>query len=117
MYNGSMSQCIFCGIAEGSIETRLVYETDDVVAFKDLNPQAPTHILIIPRKHISRLAEAKAEDMEILGKVQLAIAEIARELGLKDYRVVTNNGRGAGQSVDHLHYHLMAGRRFLWPAG
>jgi len=112
-----MSECIFCKIASGEIETRLVYENDDVAAFKDLNPQAPTHILIIPKKHISRLSEAKKEDCELLGKIQLAICEIAREQGLKDYRVVSNNGKGAGQSVDHLHYHLMSGRRFLWPAG
>lgn len=112
-----MSECIFCKIAEGEIETRLVYEDDHVVAFKDLNPQAPTHILVIPKKHIARLAQADGSDVELLGRVQLAVAEIAKELGLKDFRLVTNNGRGAGQSVDHLHYHLMAGRRFLWPAG
>lgn len=112
-----MSECIFCKIANGEIETRLVYEDDSVAAFKDLNPQAPTHILVIPKKHIARLSEAKTEDLELLGKIQIAIANIARELGLTDYRIVTNNGRGAGQSVDHLHYHIMSGRRFLWPAG
>lgn len=88
-----------------------------MVGFKDLNPQAPSHILIIPVKHIENLADAKEEDVLLLGKIQLAAAKIAKELGLKDFRLVANNGKGAGQSVFHLHYHLMGGRRFLWPAG
>ena len=105
--------CIFCGIADGSVKSQLIYEDADVVAFKDLNPQAPTHLLIIPRKHIARLSE----DALLLGKVLLVAKKLAAEFGLKDFRLVTNNGKGAGQSVDHLHFHLMAGRRFLWPAG
>lgn len=109
--------CIFCGIAEGSIKSQLIYEDDDVVAFKDLNPQAPTHILIIPRQHIARVSEAGDADALILGKVLLVARDLAKKLNLKDFRLVTNNGKGAGQSVDHLHFHLMAGRRFLWPAG
>lgn len=112
-----MNECIFCKIANGEIDTRLVYEDEDVVAFKDLNPQAPTHILVIPKKHIARLSEADEADAALLGHIQIAVGKIAKELGLKDFRLVTNNGRGAGQSVDHLHYHLMAGRRFMWPAG
>lgn len=109
--------CIFCGIISGEIKSQIVYENDDVVAFKDLNPQAPTHLLIIPKKHISRLAEAQDGDAELLGKVLLAARDLAKKYDMKDFRLVTNNGKGAGQSVDHLHFHLMAGRRFLWPAG
>ena len=87
------------------------------MAFHDLNPQAPVHILIIPKKHISKLAMVKSEDMELLGKVQYAAMEIAKELGLSDFRLVMNNGKKAGQTVDHLHYHLLSGRRLLWPPG
>lgn len=116
LYNEIMN-CIFCGIVSGEVKSQLVYENDDVVAFKDLNPQAPTHLLIIPKKHISRLAEAQDGDAELLGKVLLAARDLAKKYDIKDFRLVTNNGKGAGQSVDHLHFHLMAGRRFLWPAG
>ncbi|WP_428048281.1 histidine triad nucleotide-binding protein [Candidatus Proelusimicrobium excrementi] len=112
-----MSNCIFCKIANGEIQAQIIYQDEDVVGFKDLNPQAPSHILIIPVKHIENLADAKEEDVLLLGKIQLAAAKIAKELGLKDFRLVANNGKGAGQSVFHLHYHLMGGRRFLWPAG
>ena len=112
-----MSNCIFCKIANGEIQAQIIYQDEDVVGLKDLNPQAPSHILIIPVKHIENLADAKEEDVLLLGKIQLAAAKIAKELGLKDFRLVANNGKGAGQSVFHLHYHLMGGRRFLWPAG
>ena len=112
-----MKDCIFCKIASGEIQSQLVYQDEDVVVFKDLNPQAPTHLLIIPVKHIAKLDEASQEDMALLGKLQLTAAKVAKELGLKDFRLITNNGKGAGQTVEHLHYHLMAGRRFLWPAG
>lgn len=109
--------CIFCGIVSGEVKSQIVYENDDVVAFKDLNPQAPTHLLIIPKKHISRLDASQDGDAELLGKVLLAARDLAKKLDLKDFRLVTNNGKGAGQTVDHLHFHLMSGRRFLWPAG
>ena len=112
-----MADCIFCGIASGEIESRVVYEDEFLLAFKDLNPQAPTHILIIPKKHISSLSQAAEEDLELLGIIQLAVTKIAKDLGLKDFRLVLNNGKGAGQTVEHLHYHLLSGRRFLWPAG
>jgi Diadenosine tetraphosphate (Ap4A) hydrolase and other HIT family hydrolases len=112
-----MKDCIFCKIASGEIQSQIVYQDEDVVVFKDLNPQAPTHLLIIPVKHIAKLDEANQEDMALLGKLQLTAAKVAKELGLKDFRLITNNGKGAGQTVEHLHYHLMAGRRFLWPAG
>ncbi|MCK5584267.1 MAG: histidine triad nucleotide-binding protein [Elusimicrobiales bacterium] len=112
-----MPNCIFCEIAEKTKQTRIIHETDDIMAFHDLNPQAPVHILIIPKKHISKLAMVKSEDMELLGKVQYAAMEIAKELGLSDFRLVMNNGKKAGQTVDHLHYHLLSGRRLLWPPG
>lgn len=109
--------CIFCGIADGSVKTQLIHEDEDVAVFKDLNPQAPTHLLIIPKKHIVRLDEASQDDALLLGKILLTAKAMAEKFNLKDFRLVTNNGKGAGQSVDHLHFHLMAGRRFLWPAG
>ncbi|MEI7482100.1 MAG: HIT domain-containing protein [Elusimicrobiota bacterium] len=113
-----MAECIFCKIAEHEINARFVHETDDLAAFQDLNPQAPTHIIIIPKKHISRLSEATAEDMELLGKLQYAAKEIAEKLGVAEsFRLVANNGRKAGQTVDHLHYHLLAGRKMNWPPG
>jgi len=113
-----MAECIFCKIAEHEINARFVHETDDLAAFQDLNPQAPTHIIIIPKKHIIRLSEATPEDMEILGKLQYAAKEIAEKLGVAEsFRLVANNGRKAGQTVDHLHYHLLAGRKMNWPPG
>ena len=111
-----MEDCIFCKIANGEIG-KLVYENEFVAAFDDLNPQAPVHTLIVPKKHIENIAAACEEDTTLLGKIQLAAAKIAKDLNIKDFRLVANNGKGAGQSVMHLHYHLMAGRRFLWPAG
>ncbi len=116
MYNTNMN-CIFCSIADGSIKSQLIYEDEDVVAFKDLNPQAPTHLLIIPREHIARLDEVDDKHALLLGKLLLVAKKLAKQFNLKDFRLVTNNGKGAGQSVDHLHFHLMAGRRFNWPAG
>ena len=113
-----MADCLFCKIAAGEINARIVYEDADVLAFHDLNPQAPTHILIIPRRHIDRLSSAAATDSELLGKLQLAAARTAAELKVEGaFRLVTNNGRAAGQSVDHLHYHLLAGRKMMWPPG
>ena len=112
-----MKDCIFCKIASGEVQAQIVYQDEDAVVFKDLNPQAPVHLLIIPVKHIAKLDEANQQDMALLGKLQLTAAKVAKDLGIKDFRLITNNGKGAGQSVEHLHYHLMAGRRFLWPAG
>lgn len=113
-----MSQdCIFCKIAEGAVRSQKVYEDDHVVAFKDLNPQAPTHVLIIPRRHIAGLSASGADDEALLGKLQAAARVVAAELKLASFRLVTNDGRDAGQSVDHLHYHLLGGRRMGWPPG
>ncbi|MDR0953734.1 MAG: histidine triad nucleotide-binding protein [Elusimicrobiota bacterium] len=112
-----MNDCIFCKIASGQMRAQIIYQDEDAVVFKDLNPQAPTHLLIIPVKHIENISAAEQQDAALLGKLQLTAAKVAKELGIKDYRLVANNGKGAGQTVLHLHYHLMAGRRFLWPAG
>lgn len=113
-----MADCIFCKIASGETRAKIVYEDQDTLAFMDLNPQAPTHILIIPRRHIPRLSEAGDGDLELLGKLQLTAARVAKQLEVEGgFRLVTNNGRAAGQAVDHLHYHLLGGRKMLWPPG
>ena len=113
-----MADCIFCKIAAKEIQARIVREDEDLLAFHDLNPQAPTHVLIVPKKHIPSLSGVSRQDVELLGKLQYAAAEIARELGIAEaFRLVLNNGRKAGQSVDHLHYHLIGGRRLMWPPG
>jgi histidine triad (HIT) family protein len=112
------ADCLFCKIAAKQIPSKIVYEDDDVFAFEDIGPQAPTHILICPRKHFASLNEATPEDQAVLGKLQLVAAEHARKLNLLEgYRTVVNTGRGAGQSVFHLHLHLLGGRAFHWPPG
>ena len=112
------SDCLFCKIARKEILSKIAYEDDEIFAFEDISPQAPTHILICPKKHFASLNDASAEDQSVLGKLQLAAAEIARERNLLDgYRTIINNGRGAGQSVFHLHVHLLGGRPFRWPPG
>jgi histidine triad (HIT) family protein len=112
------ADCLFCKIAAKEIPSKVVYEDDDVFAFEDIGPQAPTHVLIIPRKHFASLGEATPEDQAILGKLQLVAAELARKLKLANgYRTVVNTGEGAGQSVFHLHLHLLGGRAFRWPPG
>jgi len=112
------SDCLFCKIARKEILSKIAYEDDEIFAFEDISPQAPTHILICPKKHFASLNEASAEDQNVLGKLQLVAAEIARERDLLDgYRTIINNGRGAGQSVFHLHVHLLGGRAFRWPPG
>ena len=113
-----MADCLFCKIMRGEIPTKKVYEDERVFAFEDINPQAPTHVLIVPKKHITGLKEAKPEDAEIIGYTQLAAANIARQRGIeKGYRTVYNVGPGAGQSVFHLHLHLLGGRNLGWPPG
>jgi histidine triad (HIT) family protein len=112
------ADCLFCKIAAKKIPSKVVYEDDDVFAFEDIGPQAPTHILIIPRKHFASLNEATAQDQAVIGKMHLVAADLARKLKLLDgYRTVANNGLGAGQSVFHLHLHLLGGREFGWPPG
>ena len=113
-----MDDCIFCKIARKEIPAKMVYEDKEIFAFEDLHPQAPSHVLICPRKHLVALTDAAPEDAPMLGSLQLAAAKIARERKLTDgYRTVVNNGRGAGQSVFHLHLHLLGGRDFRWPPG
>jgi histidine triad (HIT) family protein len=110
--------CLFCKIGAKKIASKTVYEDEDVFAFEDVSPQAPTHILICPRKHLASLQDATATDQNLLGKMQLVAAKLARERSLlPGYRTVLNNGSGAGQSVFHLHLHLLGGRNFRWPPG
>ena len=110
--------CLFCKIATKKIPSKIVYEDEEVFAFEDIGPQAPTHILICPRKHFASLNEASGEDQAVLGKLQLVAAQLARKQNLVEgYRTVLNNGKGAGQSVFHLHLHLLGGRAFRWPPG
>lgn len=110
--------CLFCKIGEKKIPAKMVYEDPDIFAFEDIHPQAPTHILICPRKHFLSLNEAAPEDTQVLGRIQLVAAQLARERNLLEgYRTVLNNGSGAGQSVFHLHLHLLGGRQFRWPPG
>jgi histidine triad (HIT) family protein len=113
-----MDDCLFCKIGAKKIPAKIVYEDDRVFAFEDINPQAPVHILILPWKHFVSLTEATEEDAALLGHVLLVAAKLAKERQLLDgYRTVFNNGRGAGQSVFHLHLHLLGGRSFRWPPG
>ena len=106
-----MQDCIFCKIAAGEIPCKKIYETDTVLAFYDINPQAPMHILIIPKVHTSSgAADICTENSAVVGQCFEAAAKIARELDITDFRVVTNNGALAGQTVHHLHFHLLAGR-------
>ncbi|MFO7841370.1 MAG: histidine triad nucleotide-binding protein [Fidelibacterota bacterium] len=113
-----MQDCIFCKIARKEIPSEKVYEDDHVYAFRDLHPQAPEHILIIPRRHIPRVEDVTEEDRELLGRLVVAAKNIAKELGLKKgFRLVFNNGPDGGQEVEHIHLHLMGGRKFSWPAG
>jgi histidine triad (HIT) family protein len=111
--------CLFCRIAAREIPARLVHQDDLVVAFHDVNPRAPTHILVVPRDHIASAADLTEEHAAMLGRLFATAAGIAREQGVADggYRLVSNVGRGAGQSVDHLHFHLLGGRSFSWPPG
>ena len=105
-----MDSCVFCKIISGELPANNVYEDDEVLAFHDLHPNAPVHVLVIPKKHISRLAEATKEDKELLGKLQLVAANIAKEAGIGDgFRVLNASGELAGQSVFHIHYHVIGG--------
>lgn len=111
--------CIFCKIANKEIPSTIIYEDDELIAFNDANPEAPVHILVIPKKHITSLDDAMPEDVQLLGKILLTIQKIAREQGIAEagYRVVNNCGELGGQTVYHLHFHLLGGREMLWPAG
>lgn len=109
---------IFGKIVRGEIPADIVYEDDLCLAFRDINPQAPTHVLVIPKKEIARLSDAQGADQELLGHLLLAANRVAQQLGVADaFRLVVNNGAAVGQSVFHLHLHILAGRRFRWPPG
>ncbi|HJW98855.1 MAG TPA: histidine triad nucleotide-binding protein [Terriglobales bacterium] len=111
-------ECLFCRIVGGEIPAKTVYEDNDTFVFEDIKPQAPTHLLIIPKKHVVDLKEAKPGDAEIIGKLHLVAARIARDRKIENgYRTVFNVGPGAGQSVFHLHLHLLGGRLLGWPPG
>lgn len=114
-----MDSCVFCRIVERRVPAKIVFEDDLVVAFEDINPQARVHLLVVPRKHLVSLREAGQEEELLLGRLFLVAARLARERQLdeKGYRAVINNGPWAGQSVGHLHVHLLGGRVFHWPPG
>ena len=112
------SNCLFCRIIRQELPNKKVYEDEHTYAFEDINPQAPTHVLVVPKEHIVDLKEAKARDAEIIGRCHLVAAQIARQRGIENgYRTVLNVGPGAGQSVFHLHVHLVGGRPLKWPPG
>ena len=111
--------CLFCKIAAKQIPAKILFEDDDLVAFHDINPGAPTHVLVIPKEHIVSISDGKPEHTTLLGKLLLATARVAEETGIAQsgYRVVTNTGPNAGQSVLHLHLHVLGGRALAWPPG
>ncbi len=113
------NSCIFCKIIEKNIPSRIVYEDQQVFAFEDVNPQAPVHILVVPKKHLPDIQSMAETDRELVGHLFLTAAKIAIDKGLveKGYRTVINNGVGAGQTVFHIHLHLLSGRSFAWPPG
>lgn len=112
-----MNDCVFCKIVKGEIPSKKVYEDEQCYAFYDLDPQAPIHFLVIPKKHIASALDITADNNAVVGHCFAVIAEIARNLGLKSYRVVSNCGEQAGQSVFHLHFHVLAERDMTWPPG
>ena len=111
------ADCLFCKIAAKQIPARIVHEDADVFAFEDINPQAPLHVLVCPKKHFASLEHATPEEEAALGKVALVAARIAKDRRVGSYRTVINTGSGAGQTVLHLHMHLLGGRTFRWPPG
>ena len=112
-----MSDCLFCKIAAGEIPSNKVYEDETVYAFYDIDPQAPTHFLVIPKAHIGSVAEVTPENAAVVAHIFAVIAKVARDRGLASYRVVSNIGEQAGQSVHHLHFHVLGGRDMTWPPG
>ncbi len=113
-----MAECLFCKIVAREVDAEIVSETDDLVAFRDINPAASTHVLVVPRRHISSAAELGPEQGALLGEMFQLMADVARSEGLEGgYRIVTNVGPDAGQSVPHVHFHLIGGRRLAWPPG
>lgn len=116
---GPDSDCIFCKIIEKKIPAKIVHEDNYALAFEDINPQAPVHTLIVPKKHIADIHSITVADRELVGHLFFVARSLAAQKGLEDggYRMVINNGRAAGQAVFHIHLHLLSGRRFSWPPG
>lgn len=114
-----MSHCLFCDIAHGKQPADILYEDDDVIAFRDIHPVAPVHVLIIPKKHIATANDFSSEDAALIGKLPITAAKLAKEMRIADhgYRQVMNCNRDAGQTVYHVHLHLLGGRQFGWPPG
>jgi histidine triad (HIT) family protein len=114
-----MTDCLFCKIVQKSIPAKIVYEDDQTLAFDDINPQAPVHTLIIPKKHIAAVQDCRDEESALLAQLLVTCANIAKQKGLSQsgYRIVTNTGRDAGQTVFHLHLHVLGGRHMRWPPG
>lgn len=116
MVNDIRKECLFCRIADGDIPSEIVWQDEDLVAFKDINPAAPVHVLIIPRKHLASLNEMEEEDITVIGKISYVAATLAKQLGIAEsgWRLISNCGKNSGQEVPHLHYHLVGGK-FLGP--
>lgn len=112
-----MSDCLFCKIVGGEIPSKKVYEDELVYAFYDIDPQAPVHFLVIPKEHIQSVSAVNADNCAVVGHIFKVISELAEQLGLDSYRVVSNIGEQAGQSVLHLHFHVLSGRDMTWPPG
>ena len=112
-----MSDCLFCNIAAGKIPSKKVYEDELCYAFCDIAPQAPVHFLVIPKAHLASVSEVTEENAAVVGHIFAVIARLAKEQGLDSYRVVSNIGEQAGQSVPHLHFHVLSGRDMTWPPG
>ena len=117
--NLARDDCIFCKIVQGELDAKKVYEDDDILAFEDVSPQAPVHVLVIPKKHISSLLALQPEDEKLAANLLFRIQEIAKQLQLdeKGFRVVNNIGEDGGQSVFHIHFHILGGRSLTWPPG
>jgi len=114
-----MEECIFCKIVSKEVKSNIIYEDDSFIAFRDINPQAPTHLLLIPKIHINSLNDINEENVNVLSKLCLIIKKIAssEKIAEEGYRVVVNTGANAGQAVKHLHFHILGGRKFSWPPG
>ncbi|NLY44078.1 MAG: histidine triad nucleotide-binding protein [Clostridiaceae bacterium] len=114
-----MADCIFCKIAAKEIPSSIVYEDDNIIAFKDINPAAPVHVLVIPKQHISSVLDLDEENVALVGDILLKCKKIAQDLGIaeKGFRIVNNCGREGGQTVGHIHFHVLGGRMLSWPPG
>lgn len=113
-----MTNCLFCNIINGEIPSTLIYEDEKVIAFEDINPQAPVHYLVIPREHIQSMAHIDESNKELLGHILSVASKIAKNQGLDSgYRIINNCGEDGGQTVDHIHFHILGKRKMLWPPG